>query len=396
MATHEELALIREARSGKLSAQLDLGTRYLRGSTALPTNLDAAMHWLGAAAQQGSVDACSLIARHVPLDCALAVHDAATLAGWFRQAFEAGTTEAGLLFAKLVLQDKAFAARDMREHALAALQTAAHCGSHEAQWLWAGELRRRGGCEEAALAWEKRAAQGGLDAARLSLADEAKKQGDVDAFLIWALPVARAAMSRAPGKRASLLTAEQVRALRQCAEVLAARQGPEQREARTFWECAAASGDTQAQLHFGLWLAGLRADDEPEPHRLDTRDQDEAMQWLVLAGRQGVADAWYALSRLYGSARHSRPNAELQRHYRQKAAELGHCRAQYECGACAWNNGEGRTSSMVRALYWLELASAQGCTMSLDLLRHIRQSNAEMLCKTLSTPKADRKALFIA
>ncbi|MBV8636221.1 MAG: hypothetical protein JO002_17135, partial [Burkholderiaceae bacterium] len=129
MATHEELTLIRDARSGKLAAQLGLGARYLDGGAALPKNREAAMHWLACAARQGSVDAAVLIARHIPLDCALAAQDAMTLACWFEQAFEAGATEAGLLFAKLVLRDPGdtgFA--DMQERALVALQAAAHCG----------------------------------------------------------------------------------------------------------------------------------------------------------------------------------------------------------------------------------------------------------------------------
>jgi TPR repeat protein len=397
MATHEELTLIRDARLGKTAAQLDLGARYLNGSAALPKNLEAAMHWLGCAAQQGSIEACTLIAQHIPLDCALAAHDATTLAVWFEQAFDAGITEAGLLFAKLVLQERDVeAAADLQERALAALHTAAHCGSHEAQWLWAGQLRRRGGCESTALAWETRAAQRGLETARLALAEQAWAQGDHDNFLAWALPPARAARNTAVDKGPGALSPGQVRALARCAETLASRPASCERDIRTFWECAAACGDVRAQLQLGLWLAGMRADCEPSLHGPALPDYDMAAQWLVMAGRQGATDAWYALSRLYGSARHARPNAKLQRHYRHKAAELGHRRAQYECGIHAWGGGEGRASSMMRALYWLELASAQGCTASGEMLRKIRQSDPGRLCKTLIASDADREPLLTA
>ena len=397
MATHEELTLIRHARSGKPAAQLELGRRYLNGGAALPKNLEAAMHWLGCAAEQGDLEARSLIACHIPLDCALAARDAVTLATWFEQAFHAGVTEAGLPFTKLVLsQCNKFQFSDWQERALAALHTVAHCGSHEAQWLWAAQLRLQGGCDSTALAWEMRAAQGGLEAARLALAEQAWARGDHDTFLAWALPPARALRNAAIGHFGRTLSQEQLRALMRCAEALASHPDSCERDIRAFWECAAASGDATAQLCFGLWLADMRADGEPALRGPTKPDHDSAVQWLVLAGRQGLPEAWYALSRLYGDARHARPNAELRRHYRQKAAELGHCRAQYECGIHAWSSGEGRASSTVRAVYWLELASAQGCAASTEMLRQIKLSNTEILSKTLIASNASKEALFTA
>ncbi len=398
MATHEELTLIREARAGKANAQLDLGTRYIHGSEALPKNFEAAMHWLGCAAQQGSLEACQLIARHIPLACALSLHKAQTLAGWFERAFDAGETQAGLYFAKLVLQQIGAApCAQLHERALAALLTVAHCGEPEAQWLWAGELRSRGD-SEAALAWATRAAKGGIKAARMALADHAWERGDHDEFLSWALPLARVARDAVTSRKESLpgQTEEYLRLLTRCAEVLAGRADSCERDVRAFWEPAASRGERQAQLAYGLWLARLRINGEPAAFGPAVSDYEQAIQWLVLAGRQSVAEAWYALSKLYGSPLYSKAKVELQRHYRQKAAEQGHRQAQYECGMCAWNAGEQRATNALRALYWLELASDQGCAAAAEMLRQIRQSHAAALCKTLVPSTSDRNVLFTA
>ncbi|MBV8635179.1 MAG: hypothetical protein JO002_11850, partial [Burkholderiaceae bacterium] len=251
-------------------------------------------------------------------------------------------------------------------------------------------------CESTALAWEARAAQGGLESARLALAEQAWAQGDHAAYLAWALPVARATRGNLVGKRSNAISPEQVEALAKCAKILAAQPDSSERDIRNFWECAASHGNAQAQLDFGQWLACTPGDDEPAARVPSPSDLDMSAQLLVMAGRQGKVEAWYALSQLYGSAHHPRPSNALQRHYLKKAAERGHRQAQYECGLHAWNNGEARASGVVRAIYWLELANDKGCAASRELLQQIRQIETELLCNARIASSASMNALFTA
>lgn len=395
MATYEELSLIREARSGNLAAQLDLGARYIAGSTGLPKNIEAALHWLSCAAMQDSLDACLLIARHIPLELALQYHPPLGLCHWLGHAFAAGETDAALPLAKLVLEHAELAEQaGLHTQAMLALQTAAHHGSHEAQWLWARTLFEQGDGEELALAWATRAALGGVDAARLALAEHAWEHDDHAGFLEWARPFADAAVDAAAADTLPPLSATQLSVLARCAQVLSQTQ--QAFEAVTgFWEIVAASGDRQAQFSLGLWLARIRDDGTPLPgkHR---RDWAQAIQWLIEAGQQGMAEAWFALSKIYAGGDEAMANPELARHYRQKAAELGHRRAQYECGMHAWNASRSSATHALRAMYWLELASNQGCTDSQAMLRQIRHPDTALFCKTLAGIREGRNVLFTA
>jgi hypothetical protein len=80
-----------------------------------------------------------------------------------------------------------------------------------------------------------------------------------------------------------------------------------------------------------------------------------------LAGEQGLADAWYALSRIYLKPEFSQRSVAEAQAYLERAAEMGHRGAQLECGMYAWRNRRAERASDVRAAYWLQKAAAQGC-----------------------------------
>ena len=54
MASREDLAIIRNARAGQVTAQVALGQRYLFGGGGLPQSMATALHWLIRAARQNS------------------------------------------------------------------------------------------------------------------------------------------------------------------------------------------------------------------------------------------------------------------------------------------------------------------------------------------------------
>ncbi|WP_460825335.1 SEL1-like repeat protein, partial [Massilia solisilvae] len=147
MANREELAIIRSARAGHASAQLELGKLYLFGSAGLPKSLPTALHWLDRAAQQDCAEAWQLIGTHIPLE--LAQQSARPVAAWYERAWEDGNLRAALVYAQLVLGQGNAPRTGLRDKAVRALEQAAQGGFAEAQWLLA---RQHGGAEAAVAA----------------------------------------------------------------------------------------------------------------------------------------------------------------------------------------------------------------------------------------------------
>ncbi|MBQ5950016.1 SEL1-like repeat protein, partial [Massilia sp. ST3] len=135
MANREELAIIRNARAGQAAAQLELGKRYLFGSTGLPQSLPTALHWLERAAKQDCAPAWQLIGNHIPFE--LAQRKGLELLSWYERAYDDGSVHAGLVFAQLVLDAGPAAPPEARAKALHVLEDAARAGFAHAQWLLA-------------------------------------------------------------------------------------------------------------------------------------------------------------------------------------------------------------------------------------------------------------------
>ncbi len=141
MATREELLIIRAARAGQASAQVALGKRYLFGGTGLPRSPATALYWLDRAANQHERDAWMLIGSYVPFEVARGVPQLSRLRVWYEKAFDAGMVQAGLVFAKLVLQQgQNLLDPVLRQKALRALEAAARAGIADAQWLLAQQI----------------------------------------------------------------------------------------------------------------------------------------------------------------------------------------------------------------------------------------------------------------
>jgi TPR repeat protein len=136
MATREEIAFIREARSGKAPAQLILGKYYLSGGAGLKKNIPTALYWLYRAAARNEQEAWIAIGTHVPFEIAVQSPDQAQLCVWYERAYDAGVVQAGLVWAKLLLsRSGGETGEGLPRKAVAALEKAADSGIVEAQWI---------------------------------------------------------------------------------------------------------------------------------------------------------------------------------------------------------------------------------------------------------------------
>ena len=401
MANREELAIIRNARAGQAAAQLELGKLYLFGSAGLPQSLPTALHWLERAARQECRQAWQLIGNHIPL--ALAQPSAQALAPWYERAYDDGSVHAGLVFAQLVLGDGSApgATPDTpgTAKALRALEDAARAGFPDAQWLLArrrdaapgrlaGAPAGAGTAPVSAQAWLRRAADSGVAAAQSAVLEQAWDAGRWDDYLARALPLARTLVRTAASQDGvQRLAPADIALLSRVARLLddsafheggqgehgPVRHGitPAPGEPQCFWELAAAEHDRHAQLAMGLRCARMGVDGRRIAGGGGAANFKKAIRWLSLAGEQGLAQAWYALSRIYIKPEFSQRNVADAQRYLERAAEMGYRDAQLECGHNAWRARRENENNDVRAAYWLQKAAVQGCAEALVLLRKI-------------------------
>jgi len=375
MANREELAVIRGARAGLADAQLALGRLYLFGSQSLPKSLQTALHWLDRAARQGCAEAWQLIGNHIPLE--LAQQNGPSTVGWYERAYDGGLVRAGLVYAQLTLAPGARPDAAARAKALRAPEDAAGAGFSEAQWLLA---REHGAAADGAPApgvkpaprdtagqrWLRQAADSGVGAAQFALLEQAWEAGDWRTYLARALPLARAVAGSdaALERTAARLAPDEVTLLSRCARLVAAGTvghdvGAD--ELLRLWELAAAENDRHAQFALGLACANMGVDGKRVPGAVGAANFKKAVRWLTLAGEQGLAEAWYALSRIYIKPEFSQRNVVEAQKYLERAAEMGYRDAQFECGNAAWRARRENEANDVRALYWLQKAAQQGC-----------------------------------
>ncbi|ALK95273.1 hypothetical protein AB595_26870 [Massilia sp. WF1] len=406
MANREELAIIRGARAGRADSQLALGRLYLFGSTGLPKSLPTALHWLDRAARQGCAEAWQLIGNHIPLD--LARQSPQPVTCWYERAYDGGLARAGLVYAQLVLGGERVAP-GQRAKALRALEDAGRGGFPEAQWLLAREhgaapprpgataampaeqgaglptagalgrdssAPRAGAPEHAGQRWLRRAADNGVTPAQFALLAQEWESGNQQGYLVRALPLARSlAHSEVAQDRAcARLSPDEVTLLSRCARLVeegAVTHDVAPDELHAFWEMAAAEQDCYAQFALGLWCARMRIDGRRIPGSSGAANFKKAVRWLQQAGEQGLAEAWYALSRIYVKPEFSQRNVNEAQKYLERAAEMGYRDAQLECGNAAWRARRENENNDVRAVFWLQKAVAQGCAKAAAMLRKI-------------------------
>ncbi|HWZ48800.1 MAG TPA: hypothetical protein VNX00_11365 [Herbaspirillum sp.] len=401
MANREDLAIIRAARAGQAKAQLALGKRYLTGGSGLPQSLPTAMHWLERAARADQAEAWSLIGAHIPYELATQAADVVSFSTWYERAFEQGVIEAGLIFAKLVLTQTSLQQIDgLYDKAIRMLEAAAESGAAEAQWLLAQHDGKASTAKTLSLAaygataqplhsgqvWAERAADAGIAQAQYLLANAAWDNTDRGAYLHRALPLARALRAQyatqigqlnAPSPAlAQELGSDKLLLLSRCCEALLQTIDYDPDEVQQFWELAAYADDKQAQFALGLSYARMRADGARSAIGNGSAHYKKAVRWLTLAGEGGLADAWYALSRIFLKPEFSQRSLADAQFHLECAAEMGHAAAQLECGISAWRNRRDDVSNDVRAVYWLQKAACQGNREAMTLLAKITDAVA--------------------
>lgn len=153
-------------------------------------------------------------------------------------------------------------------------------------------------------------------------------------------------------------------------------------------ELAAQAGDRDARLALGLWFARMDGAGKRLADGIPVVNFKRAIRWLTLAGEQGRPEAWFALSRIYMKPEFSHRSVAEAQVYLERAAELGHCYAQLECGMYAWRNRRNEADSDVRALYWLHKAAGQGCAQAQQLLDRITAAPREAAWVEVLAPAA--------
>lgn len=403
--------MIRGARAGDSQCQLALGKLYLFGGASLPQSLPTALHWLHRAAKQGRDEAWRLIGNHVGYEHAQ--HSREAILPWYERAWEAGVLPAGLVLAQLVLNAPpgetdtasalgalgalgaaaAGAGSSLRTKAMQALDAAVRAGLPEALRLVA--LQQRPAAAPAPLSQQppRHPAPAGAPVLVSTLAyvalDEAWGTQPRAVFLEQALPLVRQLLRDAPPDAEAARAAnwqiapQQVQLLARCARALAgAATGadanmeldPEADADGIGMRCrelAAHGGERIAQLSLGLWFARMNRDGGRVQGGIAAANFKRAIRWLTLAGEQGLADAWFALSRIYLKPEFSQRSVGEAQACLERAAELGHSAAQLECGMHAWRTRRGGEHNDVRAAYWLQKSAAQGCAEAQAALRRI-------------------------
>ena len=434
MANREELAIIRNARAGHVAAQLELGKLYLFGSTGLPQSLPTALHWLERAARQECCPAWQLIGDHIPLELAQrnattlapwyerAYDDGSVHAGLVFAQLVLGAPGAAVPPKALrALEDAARAGFPHAQWLLAQQDKRAPLRTSIATAVPPAATRASAPVAAPASSHPRRAAEHGIAEAQFSLLEQTWAAGRWNDYLARALPLARA-LVRERGEQGELrrFAPDEIALLSRCARLLDPALGVEPAaaddatrgatpleagEPAGFWELAAAEHDRHAQLALGLRCARMRLDGRRVANGAATRERaapagvadahvanahvanahvanahvanahvanfKKAIRWLTLAGEQGLAEGWYALSRIYIKPEFSQRNVADAQRYLERAAEMGYRDAQLECGHNAWRARRENENNDVRAVYWLQKAAAQGAHEALQLLHKI-------------------------
>ena len=145
---------------------------------------------------------------------------------------------------------------------------------------------------------------------------------------------------------------------------------------------AAELGLTIARLTLGLQLAQLdgasassSGGTEVDKGRSNA-SLKKAVYWLELAAKDGNRDAWFALGEIYRRPQFSGYNATESDRCFDRAADLGHVKAQFRKGANLWRKREKLDEKVkgLQASYWVWQAQQQGVHEAKDLLTKILES----------------------
>lgn len=385
--------MIRGARAGDAECQLALGKLYLFGGASLPQSQPTALHWLHRAALQGRDEAWRLIGRHVGFEHA---RRSPGVLPWYERAWDAGVTQAGLVLAQLVLLAPDAVGASVRAKAMQALETAARAGIPDAERLLAQQRHAARAPGDTAPPPAPAAVRGTGDPQQAALAQAWDKLPRA-LFLEQALPLARQLVQDAPQDAEAARACgwqpapDQVLLLARCAQALAetddgGNDAARQAERQRYCELAAFGGDRGAQLALGLWFARMTCDGARVSDGIAAANFKRAIRWLTQAGEQGLADAWFALSRIYIKPEFSQRSVAEAQACLERAAGMGHSAAQLECGIHAWRSRHGDEQNDVRATYWLQQAAAQGAKEAEAALQRIAPDTPDAAAWTVGLP----------
>lgn len=220
-----------------------------------------------------------------------------------------------------------------------------------------------------ALQWFVLAAQAGIPAAVRVLAQ--LRRVDPSPAAAAGQPRQGAASAVIPQRAPSAPSPEVPASVPEAWRAMEAEQDANQDELLRLRTLAAQGGDRDAQLALGLHLARMNSEGDRVESTSGTVNFKRALRWLAQAGEQGLADAWFAMSRIYIRPEFSQRSASEAQACLERAADMGHSGAQLECGIHAWRARRGAEDNDVRAVFWLQKAAAQGSAEAQQALDRI-------------------------
>ncbi len=415
MATREFLHYLKEAHRGHAQAQLMLGKTFLRGGSGFAPNIVGALLWLSKAARQGLNEALHLICEHIPPEIARQHPSAQFIFTCYKEAGINGSQTARWHYVQWVLTDIAskrgspvqenitsekkqptvehankvitqksyqdlcaYLSKEDADLALSWLRDLANSGLSTACWLLAQALHQghlTPADPEQAIYRAQLAAQAGEPAAVRWLAHQALNCKNKETLLLQITPLLPELLQyRTPTREdAELLFIYAHHFL----EIPHSFDHPAKKLAIQALHRAARAGLPQAQFHYGLWLGQLTSDGQRRMHGLSGRNGSlkKSAQWLTLAAKAGVAEAWYVLAMLYRRTQFSQYNIKESNHYLLQAAQLEHAAAQLMLGRHLWRSRKRHPDADVQACYWFWRSAQQGNGEACTWLCKIAQSH---------------------
>ncbi len=137
---------------------------------------------------------------------------------------------------------------------------------------------------------------------------------------------------------------------------------------------AAELGLTVAKLTLGLRLAQAKIPTAKNSGAAKSNAPlKKAVHWLELAGKDGDPQAWYALGEIYRRPQFSGYSANESDQCFDRAADLGHAKAQFRKAATLWRKRDKLNEKItgLQASYWAWQAHQQGIAEAHVLLMKI-------------------------
>lgn len=335
MVSRSASSILREAREGKLSAQVSAGKLYLEGGGGLRRDPQAAFYWLRTAAARGDLEAQRLIGSSIP---GSSIKQPGAVAPYYESASREGAANAHLALSDWLLSGRIPEGEEAS--AFDVLHRAAQAGDRKAQLRLAVLLRSGAfgeGREGEALRWFEEAARSGSRAASLALAEWHWERGD---------PAARAWIEKVPD------SADPEHLYRRAVLLLGER---ETGHAARLLAQAASQGHPAAQLYYGLLhAAAVGRKVSGVPHSLK-----KAAFWLEKASRGGDAQASFELYGLFRRREFSLKNTAMAERYLETAAEQGHAHAQFLMGLACLRDMVTHDADLAAAKWFVRASQAQ-------------------------------------